>query len=79
MRWFAAIIFTTFFSIAAANAATETMVRGTVVDRSGHAVVGAQVQLGRSRAAVTDVRGQFAFEQVPSGDLVLIVSAERFS
>jgi len=59
------------------------MVRGTVVDQSGGAIVGAAVEIrnpvsGYSRTAVTDGEGKFQFDNLPFNPYHLSVKAPSF-
>ena len=63
-----------------ATAADGPSLRGTVVDPSGRAIVGARVVLHSAagdRVAVTDRGGRFAFDEAPA-EASLLISAERF-
>ncbi|HUR81553.1 MAG TPA: TonB-dependent siderophore receptor [Thermoanaerobaculia bacterium] len=79
MRRLLAFFFTISFIAAAAHAAGDSLLRGTVVDPTGRAIVGAEVKLGNGRTAVTNARGEFALDPVPGGDLTLTVSAQGFT
>ena len=63
-----------------ATAADRPSIRGTVVDPSGRAIVGARVVLHSTagdRVTVTDRAGRFVFEEAPA-EASLRVAAERF-
>jgi hemoglobin/transferrin/lactoferrin receptor protein len=86
MKIKAARLFLTFFLAALSfasttQAQTTTRISGTVTDRNNAAIVGAQVILRGtiSRAVVTDDGGEFAFENLPTGDYELKISANGFS
>jgi hypothetical protein len=85
MKTKAARLFLIFFlaalSLATAQAQTTTRISGAVTDRNNAAVVGAQVILRGtiSRAVVTDAGGEFVFENLPTGDYELKISANGFS
>jgi hypothetical protein len=61
------------------------LIRGRVIDRSGAAIPGVSVQAsgptlgGRSRGAVTDEHGAYAFAAVPPGEYTLRFDLQGFS
>ncbi len=58
------------------------VIRGTVVDSSGAAIVGAAVRVriaGGEQTATTDAEGRFTFEGVPSGPARVAVAAPGFA
>jgi Fe(3+) dicitrate transport protein len=73
-------ILLTFFQVTYAQEAAK--ISGRVVDANGAAVAGANVELqnlGFVRSAVTDERGEFAFENLPNGKFQITVSAKGFA
>lgn len=74
-------IFTSY--ILADNSTVSVMVRGTITDESGAAIVAARVSLrsasNLTRETVTDESGHFILEKVQSGDYVLIVDQNGFT
>lgn len=67
---------------ATAAQAQPLTVRGTVVDSTGAAVQGADVQVladGTVQATVTDAEGRFRFEGVPAGDARVTVVRRGFA
>lgn len=82
MRHFLVLFFCAALMVSAspATAADGSSIRGTVVDPSGRAVVGARVVLlsaAGDRVTVTDRAGRFVFDEVPA-EASLHVAAERF-
>jgi catecholate siderophore receptor len=68
---------------AASLAAADSVLRGTVVDQSGRVIVGAEVRLrgddNFEREGVTNAKGEFRFDNVPAGQMSVVVWASSFA
>lgn len=72
------------FGAGLANAQTTSTIQGTITDKQGLAVGGAELHLsgdvlGTSRTATTDAAGAYAFTNIPAGNYSLTVSHSGFS
>ena len=66
----------------AAQAQTANQISGTIKDQNGAVVAGAQISLNGKqfkRETVTDANGVFNFQNLPTGEYELLISAEGFA
>lgn len=60
--------------LVASSALAQTAVKGRVLDKDGHPVIGAAVKVGSKTLAVTDEHGNFSVSKLPAGTKQVVVS-----
>ena len=83
-RLVAVCIFASLISVSSAHAQATASLRGTVADPTGAVIPGAMVTIkssenGSSRKTVTNINGEYSFQQVTPGDYNLIAEKSGFA
>lgn len=60
--------------LVASTAMAQTAVKGRVLDKAGHPVIGAAVKVGTKTLAITDEQGNFTVSKLPAGTKQVVVS-----
>lgn len=77
------VLFISFTAIAQADSNAASALKGTVIDQTGAAVVGAQVALlaetgAELQRAETDEQGRFSFERVSAANYIIVIGKTGF-